>query len=118
MRSSIRNSEIIIYYDADCRLCKGFISFVRRHSKFSEQQFKTLQADLPLCSLDSVIVEHDNIRHQKSEAILIVFRQLNLPWRLFVVIAILPKFVRDKFYDLVARNRFKWFGKIEKDTRF
>jgi predicted DCC family thiol-disulfide oxidoreductase YuxK len=49
--------------------------------------------------------------YTKSAAALRVGRFLGFPYNLSVVFLLVPPFVRNFFYDLVARNRYKWFGK-------
>ena len=50
----------------------------------------------------------------KSEAAIRVSRYLRKPWNLLGAVRIVPRFIRDWGYDIVARNRYRWFGR--KDT--
>lgn len=51
--------------------------------------------------------------YQRSTAALIVAGQLNGGWRLLYPLLIIPPFLRDPLYELIARNRYKWFGKTD-----
>ncbi|HMW71656.1 MAG TPA: DCC1-like thiol-disulfide oxidoreductase family protein, partial [Cellvibrionaceae bacterium] len=41
---------------------------------------------------------------------LCIARRLRMPWRLLVVLRLVPRRIRDWGYDLIARNRYRWFG--------
>ena len=62
---------------------------------------------------DSVILIQDRKFVTRSTAALRVARQLRGPVRLLYAFIIIPAFLRDPVYDLVARKRYKWFGKRE-----
>lgn len=49
--------------------------------------------------------------YSKSSAALRIARKLDGQWKALYVFIIIPKFIRDYFYDLIAKNRYKWFGK-------
>jgi predicted DCC family thiol-disulfide oxidoreductase YuxK len=62
---------------------------------------------------DSIILWESGKIYSKSAAALRVAKELNGPWKALYGFMILPKFIRDFFYDIIARNRYKWFGKRE-----
>jgi predicted DCC family thiol-disulfide oxidoreductase YuxK len=47
----------------------------------------------------------------KSEGSLRMFERLGFPWSLVCLLRLLPVRMRDRLYDFVARNRFRWFGR-------
>jgi predicted DCC family thiol-disulfide oxidoreductase YuxK len=49
--------------------------------------------------------------HDRSTAALRVARKLNGVWKFFYGFIIVPKFIRDAIYNLVSKNRYRWFGK-------
>ena len=49
--------------------------------------------------------------YYRSSAALRIARKLKGGWKLFYAAMIIPPFIRNFFYDLVARNRYRWFGK-------
>ncbi|MCI0474398.1 MAG: DCC1-like thiol-disulfide oxidoreductase family protein, partial [Ignavibacteria bacterium] len=54
----------------------------------------------------------DNEKHyMKSSAALRIASRLKFPWNLFIIFLIIPAFIRNPVYDLIARNRYNWFGK-------
>gem|GEM_PF-5237797 len=52
----------------------------------------------------------------KSDATFTIFKTLHAPWRWVTLLSILPRSFRDRFYDLMAKNRYRWFG--QKDQCF
>jgi len=59
---------------------------------------------------DSVILIKNETIYIESEAALEVCRLLPRPWKWFVVFKLIPKKWRDKIYDWIAGNRYRWFG--------
>jgi predicted DCC family thiol-disulfide oxidoreductase YuxK len=55
----------------------------------------------------------DGKPHVKSNAAIRVSRYLSGVWRLLAVVRLVPRPVRDWAYDLIARNRYRWFGRLE-----
>ena len=49
--------------------------------------------------------------YTQSSATIRIGKYLDGGWRLFYGLMIIPKFIRDFFYNIIARNRYKWFGK-------
>ncbi len=49
----------------------------------------------------------------KSDAVLFVAGSLGWPWKLARVAGALPKALRDRLYDVIARSRYRFFGRYE-----
>lgn len=62
---------------------------------------------------DSVILITDGKIFRKSSAILHIARIMGWPWKLLYAFRIIPAFIRDALYNIVARYRFRLFGKRE-----
>lgn len=63
---------------------------------------------------DSILLfEHDKGISYKSTAGLKIASKLGFPTNLLIIFLIIPAFIRNWFYDYIARNRYKWFGKKE-----
>ena len=62
-------------------------------------------------SADSIVVVADGRTYTRSRAALEIARRLPFPWRLLSALIVIPPFLRDWAYDLIARNRYRWFGK-------
>lgn len=121
-RSTIMEQpEKILFFDGVCNLCNGLVKFVIRHDHNAAIRFAPLQsqgaADL-LCrnnitGSDSVIYLTEGGFFIKSSAILRMFRDMGGAWRLLYGFIIVPRFIRDFIYDVVARNRYRIFGRRE-----
>ena len=48
-----------------------------------------------------------------SDAVLHLWSGLGWPWKASLIFKLIPRFVRDPIYKLIARNRYKWFGQRE-----
>jgi predicted DCC family thiol-disulfide oxidoreductase YuxK len=111
----------IVFFDGVCNLCNRSVQFVIRHDKKKQFLFATLQSDLgqkarkelPGKAPDSFILFHNGKYYTRSAAALNVCKLLGGIWSLLYVGIIVPRFIRDSIYDLVSRNRYKWFGKQE-----
>jgi predicted DCC family thiol-disulfide oxidoreductase YuxK len=111
---------MVILFDGVCNLCNGFVQFVIARDPGGRFQFAALQSGAARRVLgdeagrrwsDSmVLVERDRIA-TRSEAALRIARRLRFPWPLAYVFIVVPAPIRDWVYDLVAGNRYKWFGK-------
>lgn len=111
----------VILFDGVCNLCNTFVDFVIRRDPEGVYRFASLQSALGQektrnCQLmntgaDSVIlVEHDQC-YVRSTAVLRIIRKLRFPWPLGYMFIVVPEELRDWIYDMVAKNRYRWFGK-------
>lgn len=116
-------SRPIVYYDGLCGLCDGFVRFVVArdalgHFRFAPLQGQTARArladKLDLESMKTVVLEQeDHGLRLKSDAVLAIVAGLGHGWQLAAVLRIVPSFLRDWVYDVVAKYRYRWFGKRE-----
>jgi predicted DCC family thiol-disulfide oxidoreductase YuxK len=112
----------ILFFDGLCALCDGFAAFVAARDRrgvlrLAPLQGETAEALIPRDALSSaspgsIVLWVDGKSHRKSDAVLRVFSGLGGGWRLLALAArLLPRFLRDAIYDVVARNRIRWFGR-------
>jgi len=113
----------LVLFDGVCNLCNSSIQFIIKHDRAAKFKFAPLQSpfaaerlsDLKLgnAPFSSILyVENDEV-YQKSTAALKIAKHLDGAWPLLYAFMIVPKFIRDRVYDLIAKNRYKWFGKTE-----
>ena len=113
----------IILFDGVCNLCNNSVQFVIKHDKTSKFSFAALQSSagkallqqhgLPQQGFDSfVLIQNEKVSLQ-STAALNVAKQLAGPIQLLYAFIIVPAFIRNAVYNLIAKNRYKWFGKKE-----
>lgn len=115
------NQKPIIFFDGYCNLCRYSVQFILKRDKSEQLMFSSLQSDAAKELLlhyktknnlgNSVLFLEQNKVYEKSEAVLRILTYLNIPYRFLTVFKILPRKMRDKLYDFVANNRFKWFGR-------
>jgi predicted DCC family thiol-disulfide oxidoreductase YuxK len=112
-------------YDGVCALCNGFVKFVLKHDAAGRFCFAPLSSDyahaamqrLGTASVDSVglLVNAGGPQETlllRSDATIYVLRQMTSEWRLLArLLQIVPRGLRDSAYSLVARTRYRIFGK-------
>lgn len=111
----------IIIFDGICNLCNASINFLIKIDKNNVFKFVAMQSEsgeqllkkygFSTTEIDSFLLISNKNLLTKSDAIVRISAQLPFPWNLFFVLKILPKGMRDYLYSLVAKNRYKWFGK-------
>ena len=121
-------SNPIVLYDGVCGLCNRLVQFLLKHDKHDRFRFASLQSELAHNlltrhghdphDLDTVYVVKDFKQSgetllARSDAILFMLNQLGGIWSLAGIGQVMPKPLRDALYKIVARNRYKVFGKHE-----
>ena len=118
------SSQPIILFDGICNLCNRAVNFIIKRNKKSRIQFAALQTNsgkqlleqfnLPTQSINSLILIEKGIVYTQSTAVLKICKHLNGLWPLLYGLIIVPKFIRNGIYQLIATNRYQCFGKQEK----
>ncbi|MCL4152465.1 UNVERIFIED_CONTAM: hypothetical protein GTU68_032554 [Idotea baltica] len=113
--------ERIIYFDGVCNLCHWVVRFIIKRDNRAVFSFASLQSDYAEKAFkihedetenyDSVVYQTDEKIYFKSSAALKILYDLGGIWKCTTVFYVLPKPWRDKIYDLIANNRYRWFGK-------
>jgi len=111
----------IILFDGICNLCNASVQYVIRHDSKQIFRFASLQSrfgqeilsnnNLPVNDFNSFVLFDDSKIFTRSTAALKVARKLNGFIKLLYAFIIIPKFIRDAIYNIIAKNRYKWFGK-------
>lgn len=119
---STQNKKIILF-DGVCNLCNGSVIFMIKRDKKDVLRYAALQTEIgqemvekyniDTSKIDSIILIDNDKYYYKSTAALRIARHLSGAYPLLAVFLILPAFMRDWIYDIIARNRYKWFGKKE-----
>lgn len=112
----------VILFDGVCNLCNGVVVFLIKHDKKAVFKFASLQSAAAqqligqyedLKNFDTVVLLQDGQVFQKSTAALKVLKHLPWYWQWAQVFWLVPQSLRDLAYNWIARNRYKWFGKME-----
>lgn len=119
----MNNNEKILLFDGVCNLCSNLVLFIIKKDPKSQFKFTALQSEMGKLLLKKYILESNNLNtvvyikgenyFLKSTAILNIVKDLGGYWKLFYVFILIPKFLRDFIYDLIAKSRYRIFGKKE-----
>ena len=109
----------IILFDGVCNFCDGSVNFIIKKDTKNYFKFTPLQSDagkkfvatFDLHDLDSVILVEDDKAYTHSTAALRIAKRLGGILSVTYALIIIPKFIRDFFYKLFAKNRYRLFGK-------
>lgn len=110
----------IILFDGECNFCDQSVQFIIKRDKHAVYKFASIQSEIGQSllekhqippSIDSLILIKQDVFYTKSTAALNICRQLTSGWKLLYSLLLIPKPLRDYIYNIVARNRYKWFGK-------
>lgn len=111
----------IIVFDGECVFCSGNAQLVMRLDRNDRFRFAAMQQDVGRELLlksgidpddpETMIVISDGKILRDSDAVIHVYRHLGWPWRMLGAFRLLPRLLRDRGYRLVARNRYRWFGR-------
>jgi predicted DCC family thiol-disulfide oxidoreductase YuxK len=112
----------IVLFDGVCNLCNRSVDFIIRNEKSYKLQFASLQSDVGKSIVsksgldeipDSVMLYVDGKLLVRSDAVLAISTYLNRPYAYGIIFKNVPKVLRDSVYNLIAKNRYRWFGKKE-----
>ena len=118
---NIKSSQKIVLFDGVCNLCSSSVQFILKRDTSNQFVFGSLQGStgqaclakyhLPANAFNSFMLVEDNQLYTKSTAALRMLKHLGGGWGMAYAFIIIPKFIRDGIYNMIARNRYKWFGK-------
>lgn len=122
---SIPNKHIVLF-DGVCNLCNSSVDFILKHDTEGQFYFASLQSEFgqklltyfgkDTSDFDTFLYYHPTkeMLYDRSTAALNVIPKLD-KWycKLAKIGLIFPKFFRDAVYNLISKNRYKWFGKKE-----
>ena len=118
----VKEPKKIILFDGVCNVCNGFVQFVIKRDKEDLFRYASLQSEIAqkLLSerkihtqrIDSVILIEPGVAYFiKSDAALEIGKGLKGYRTLSKILGLIPSSLRNIVYDLIARNRYSWFGK-------
>ncbi|TQR21565.1 thiol-disulfide oxidoreductase DCC family protein [Psychrobacillus vulpis] len=115
----------IVLFDGECNFCDSSVQFIIARDPNGYFRFAALQSDIGIElkkkyripeKLDGVIVIENNKVYDSSDAALVICKNLKGMWKVFYPFIVIPKYISDIMYKLVAKNRYKWFGKKDSCT--
>lgn len=111
---------IVVLFDGECNFCDQSVQFIIKRDPRASIKFASLQSDIGkellkkhnvVNDIDSFVLIEDKNCYFKSSAALRVCKNLKGGWKILYVLLVVPKPIRDFFYGIIAKNRYKWFGK-------
>ena len=122
MKQFVAESNLIVF-DGECVLCSGFFRFMLRHDRDQLFGFATAQSPLgqrlytqlglPTRDFETNLVIVDGVVHQRLDAFAAAMRVLPGAWKALSWCRFLPGVVKDPLYNLIARNRYRLFGRFD-----
>ena len=113
--------KAVILFDGVCNFCNAMVNFIIRQDKRNVFLFAPLQSNAGQKLLeqynidwrenDSFVVIDRGKAHIKGNAALKLYDRLPWYWKWTQIFWLVPKSIRNRVYNLIARNRYKWFGK-------
>lgn len=111
----------LILFDGVCNFCNSSVNFIIRRDKKNIFRFASLQSETGQKCLseynfshtefDTIILIEKGELYTRSTAALRIAKSISGIWKLFYIFIIVPRPIRNYLYDLLSRNRYKWFGK-------
>ncbi|WP_417360352.1 thiol-disulfide oxidoreductase DCC family protein [Galbibacter sp.] len=117
------NDKKIVLFDGICNLCTGTVQFIIKRDRKDLFRFASLQSEIgkqlmeernidPESNNSIIVIEPQVAYYVKSSAAIEIAKELGGLWPTIQVFSyILPEGIRDSIYELIAKNRYKWFGK-------
>lgn len=115
------SEHALVLFDGVCNFCNNSVNFIIRHDKKDYFRFAPLQSatgkkileqhGLDAGDLQSVILSENGKIYTRTTAALRIARKLNGGWPALYGFIIVPSFIRDIVYRIIAKNRYRWWGK-------
>jgi len=112
----------VVLFDGVCNFCNGVVRWVFDRDPSGNFRFAPLQSDFANrrlaelgrnVSLDTIVLIEGDRVYERSDAVLRVARRLRPPWPLVSALLAIPRPVRDLVYGLVAKVRYRIWGRRE-----
>lgn len=111
--------EPVVLFDGHCRLCQWSVQFLLRNDHKRLFRFATLDSEFAAKlqvdseQPDSVLMWHNQQLYRESAAVLQMLRCLGGFWKLSQVFWLVPAVLRNAVYGLIAKHRYRLFGKFD-----
>lgn len=115
----MKTQNPLLLFDGECTMCNFWVQFIKKRNPKKSIDFLPLQSEkgnLILfkykidSSVDSIVFVWNNKAYIKSSAALQIINQLGLWWKILLIFWLIPKPIRDWGYDVIARNRHRFFA--------
>ena len=117
------SSKKIIFFDGYCNLCNSQVNNILSIDKKNIFHYSALSSKFAINSLKgkidkksigkSIVFLNNGKVYTKSKAVLMILSEIGGFYYLFSFFKIFPSFILDFFYNIIAKNRYTWFGKSD-----
>ena len=117
------DSQPLVVFDGDCVFCSRSMRVVSWMDRRLRIRMTPAQgalgrelyrhAGLPTDRFETFLILAEGQIHQRSDALVALAKQLPFPWRVLRLLSIIPRQLRDPAYGLLARHRYRLFGRRE-----
>lgn len=121
--SAQQATDKVVLFDGVCRLCSTWARFLIRFDRKKRLKLASVQSDagqsilkshgFPTDTFHTMLFVDNGVLYERSSAFIRVMTVLPMPWKLASAVRIIPLHIRDWVYDLIARNRYRWFGRFD-----
>ena len=111
----------VVVFDGVCNFCSASVQLIIKNDKAGVIRFASTQSaagsqlmrshGLDPSDAKSFLFVSEGRAFTRSDAALEVAGHLPFPWNVLPVLRLLPRVLRDGGYGVLARNRYRWFGK-------
>lgn len=111
----------IILFDGECNLCDKTVTFIIKHDRKAQFHFASLQSEIgrllcrqsgiPTEEIHTAVYLRDDRYLLQSTALLHILKDLRSGWQIFYIFIIIPPFIRNAIYRLIAQTRYRIWGK-------
>jgi predicted DCC family thiol-disulfide oxidoreductase YuxK len=123
LKRLIPQGKMLVVFDGVCNFCNWSVDFIMKRDRkrrfvFSPYQDPAAQRVLAHFNMESVtprstfLIEGEKL-YDGSTAALRIARRLRFPWPLAWTLMVFPRFMREWYYNVIANNRYRWWGKRE-----
>ncbi|MEC7962583.1 MAG: DCC1-like thiol-disulfide oxidoreductase family protein [Pseudomonadota bacterium] len=122
-QSDLDHAPYVMVYDGECVLCDGFFQFVLKRDRKQQVRFVIGQSPLGQALFKNVGLPHENFTtilvfrdgkaFTKVDALAELVSGFGGLWRMARLIRLVPHVLKDPLYSLIARNRYRLFGRLD-----
>jgi len=115
-----KQKKPVLLFDGSCGLCSGIVQFILKLGRGSEFYYVPLESPegryltgeytVPIQDDDTVMIIDGGVVYKRSDAAIFILKHLEGWWKMLSWVRVVPRWLRDAVYDVVAKNRRVWFG--------
>jgi predicted DCC family thiol-disulfide oxidoreductase YuxK len=119
--SGINMNNNVVVFDGICNLCSWGVKFIIRRDYKNKFLFTPMQSKIGPQLLvnhgiqtentETFLLIKDGKPYTKSDAVFEIVAEFKPAWKILFIFRFFPKAIRDFAYGVIAKNRYKLFGR-------